>query len=254
MGNTSIKIAGKGLSLEDIASVYLDLIETDFDMTISEMADYLSCSYDYIQKNIAPVISHIYINSVAKKALQLHESDSGQDHLFTKRKLFSRSSFGKYILENTSIVVSKNRYLFHDLSESSRRKLQQLASSTGEDDLSFDLFKSIAIEQAKNKYSSVDLEDRTVKKLPLSKFPEKLYSLKEIMEGKTDSELKFNYKMEFYRYIEKQGIPKIEFQSLIRYKKEDLEKKAVFLLPLTVVKGDLLEAVEEFITNELEEL
>lgn len=150
LGNTSIKIAGKGLSLEDIASVYLDLIETDFDMTISEMADYLSCSYDYIQKNIAPVISHIYINSVAKKALQLHESDSGQDHLFTKRKLFSRSSFEKYILENASVSVSKSRYYFDDLSSSARGTLHQLAKANGEEELSLMLFESIAIEQAKN--------------------------------------------------------------------------------------------------------
>ncbi|WP_254914876.1 hypothetical protein [Bacillus thuringiensis] len=73
-----VKINGNGESLEEIASLYLRLIEEDFNMTIDEMASYLSCSYDYVQKNIAPYIHHVYINSVANKALVTYGEDS--DH------------------------------------------------------------------------------------------------------------------------------------------------------------------------------
>jgi hypothetical protein len=50
-----VKIDGARQTLKSIASLYLRLIEDDFNMTIDEMADYLSCSYDYVQKNIAPM-------------------------------------------------------------------------------------------------------------------------------------------------------------------------------------------------------
>ncbi|MBU5220572.1 hypothetical protein KQI67_28840 [Bacillus albus] len=43
-----VKIDGAGRILESIASLYLRLIEDDFNITIDEMADYLSCSYDYV--------------------------------------------------------------------------------------------------------------------------------------------------------------------------------------------------------------
>ncbi|HHB2075623.1 TPA: hypothetical protein ACOQ39_006110, partial [Bacillus cereus] len=82
-----VKIAGEGQSLEGIASLYLGLIEDDFNITIDEMANYLSCSYDYVQKNIAPYIHHVYINSVANKALVTHGEESEYIELFTKRKL-----------------------------------------------------------------------------------------------------------------------------------------------------------------------
>ncbi|HFK1543070.1 hypothetical protein TU64_16885 [Bacillus cereus] len=58
-----VKINGEGQTLESIASLYLGLIKDDFNMTIDEMADYLSCSYDYVQKNIAPYVHHIYIST-----------------------------------------------------------------------------------------------------------------------------------------------------------------------------------------------
>ncbi|USP55941.1 hypothetical protein J2N67_006190 (plasmid) [Bacillus thuringiensis] len=43
-----VKINGNGESLEGIASLYLRLIEEDFNITIDEMANFLSCSYDYV--------------------------------------------------------------------------------------------------------------------------------------------------------------------------------------------------------------
>lgn len=47
-----IKIEGKGLTLEEIADSYYELIDSDFNMTINDMANYLRCSYDYIQKTL----------------------------------------------------------------------------------------------------------------------------------------------------------------------------------------------------------
>ncbi|MEK4412608.1 hypothetical protein MHB59_29225 [Bacillus sp. FSL L8-0642] len=49
-----VKIDGAGRTLESIGYLYIKLIEDDFNMAIGEIADYLSCSYGYVQKNIAP--------------------------------------------------------------------------------------------------------------------------------------------------------------------------------------------------------
>lgn len=117
-----IKIPGKGLSLEEIASSYLELIEDDFNITIEEMADYLSCSYDYVQRNIAPCIYHVYINSVANKALFTHCEGSKYVELFTKRKLFSRSEFQQFLLKESVLLVDRQRYYLDELSIASRRK------------------------------------------------------------------------------------------------------------------------------------
>ena len=103
-------IDGAGRTLESISSLYLRLIEDDFNITIDEMADYLSCSYDYVQKNIAPCIHHVYINSVANKALVTHCEESEHIGLLTKRKLFSRKGLSGFILTK----YSKDRASFVD--------------------------------------------------------------------------------------------------------------------------------------------
>ncbi|BCC09555.1 MULTISPECIES: helix-turn-helix domain-containing protein [Bacillus cereus group] len=59
--------------------------------------------------------------------------------------------------------------------------------------------------------------------------------------------MKFQYKVTFYRYLKQQGIPKIKVQSLIRYRKEDLENTAVFSLPLVVDKKEILSSVEKIL-------
>ncbi|WP_414835526.1 hypothetical protein [Bacillus sp. Ba 3] len=91
--------------MESIASLYLRLIKDDFNITIDEMADYLSCSYDYVQKNIAPCIHHIY-----QFALVTHCEESEHIGLFTKRKLFFRKELSGFILTK----YSKDRASFVD--------------------------------------------------------------------------------------------------------------------------------------------
>lgn len=48
--------------------------------------------------------------------------------------------------------------------------------------------------------------------------------------------MKFRYKVKVYRYLKQQGISKIKIQSLIRYRREDIESAADFSLPLVVDK------------------
>lgn len=242
-----VKINGEGQTLESIADLYLGLIEEDFNMTIDEMADYFSCSYDYAQKNIAPYIHHIYINFVAKKALNKHGDTSKHIDLFTKRKLFSRIDFQQFVLEESVLLCDRERYYLSELSAAAREKLEGIVKIQEKETTVSKGFEDIALQQAKKLYSEAELKSKVNKKLAISELPVKLYSLKELVEGIEELNIKFRYKVLVYRHLESQGIPKIKIQSLIRYRREDLEKTAVFSLPLVVDKDEILLSVERFL-------
>ncbi|MCU4863844.1 hypothetical protein OB981_27865 [Bacillus cereus] len=245
-----VKINGEGQTLESIADLYLGLIEEDFNMTIDEMAEYFSCSYDYVQKNIAPYIHHIYINHVANKALNKHGDGREYIELFTKRKLFSRKGFQQFVLEESVLLCERERYYLNELSAAAREKLEMIVKKQEKKTTVSKGFEDIALQQAKKLYSEVELKSRATKKLEINELPVRLYSLKELVEGIEDLKMKFRYKVMVYRYLQSQGIPKIQIQSLIRYRKEDLEKTAVFSLPLVVDKEEILSNVERFLTGE----
>ncbi|MCR6856615.1 hypothetical protein P5G86_24095 [Paenibacillus jamilae] len=244
-----VKINGNGESLEGIASLYLRLIEEDFNMTIDEMANYLSCSYDYVQKNIAPYIHHVYINSVANKALVTYEEDSEHRELFTKRKLFSRTGFQRFLLGESVLLGNRERYYLNELSSIAREKLSRMAENQEQETTITKLFETIVLQQANILYSKTQLMNKVVKEFPLSKLPVKLYSLKDLLDGIEDLNIKFRYKVLVYRYLKQQGIPRIKMQSLIRYRREDLEDTAVFSLPLVVDKERLISNVEKFLED-----
>lgn len=242
-----ISVPGKGLSLEEIAFSYLELIEDDFNMTIDEMAVYLCCSYDYVQRNIAPYIYHVYINSVANKALFTHGEQSKYIDLFTKRKLFSRNGFQQFILKESILLVDRERYYLNELSTEARKKLRELARNQEKETTTSKMFETIALQQTSLLYSKTDLMNKVVKEFPVSELPMKLYSLKDLLDGMDDLNLKFRYKALVYRYLEKQGIPKMKIQSLIRYRREDLENIAVFSLSLLVEKKEMLSSIEKIL-------
>ncbi|MED1169181.1 hypothetical protein P4U42_23765, partial [Bacillus paranthracis] len=188
------------------------------------MADYFSCSYDYVQKNIAPYIHHIYINHVANKALNKHGDGREYIELFTKRKLFSRKGFQQFVLEESVLLCERERYYLNELSAAAREKLEMIVKKQEKKTTVSKGFEDIALQQAKKLYSEVELKSRATKKLEINELPVRLYSLKELVEGIEDLKMKFRYKVMVYRYLQSQGIPKIQIQSLIRYRKEDLEK------------------------------
>ena len=215
-------------------------------MTIDEMADYLSCSYDYVQKNIAPCIHHVYINSVANKALVTHGEESKHIGLFTKRKLFSRKGFQQFILKESVLLGDRERYYLNELSAAARENLGEIAKSQERKTTTSKMFEIIALQQTNFLYSKTELMNKVVKEFAISEFPVKLYSLKNLLDGIEDLNMKFQYKVTFYRYLKQQGIPKIKVQSLIRYRKEDLENTAVFSLPLVVDKKKYYQVLKKF--------
>ncbi|MFB2548700.1 helix-turn-helix domain-containing protein [Bacillus cereus group sp. MYBK163-2] len=240
-----VKINGEGQTLESIAALYLGLIEEGFNMTIDEMADYLSCSYDYVQKNIAPYVHHIYINSVANKALVTHAEESEHIGLFTKRKLFSRKGFEEFILNESILLSDRERYYLNELSSAAIERLGEMSKNQEKNSTTSKMYETIALQQVESLYSEAELKGKSVKEFVVGEFPVKLYSLKDLLNGIEDLNISFRYKVMVYRYLKQQGIPKMKIQSLIRYRREDLESIAVFSLPLVVDKKEILSRVEK---------
>ncbi|KIQ87413.1 hypothetical protein RW25_15810 [Bacillus sp. L_1B0_8] len=242
-----VKVSGGGLTLEEIADSYLELIESDFNMTIDEIAVYLSCSYDYVQAKIAPYIHHIYINSVANKALFTHDTKGVNTHLFTKRKLFSRSGFQQFLFNESVLLIDRERYYVNELSLAAREKLNEIAKNSKNKTTISEAFETVAVQQAKKTYSKSVLESKDVKKIEISNFPTKLYSVKDLLDGIEELNMKFQYKVVVYRYLKKQGIPKVKLHSLVRYRQEDLRKVADCSFPLAIEKEKLLSSLENIL-------
>lgn len=234
--NKLVKVSGEGIGLEGISSLYIDYIRNDFNMTISEMASYLSCSYGYVQKNIAPNIKHVLLNDVARKALFEYERESEYNYLFTKRKLFSRSDFNRFIIETSELIVTSERYCLDDLNDQAKDALLKKAKQNEEK------AKKIYFELAQ-KATPTFYNDTSVRVEKMNKIPEQLYSLKDLTNNKLN--LAFNYNIEVYRFLKKKGVPKVSLQSLVRYRKEDLERDVVFTLPININKREFINLIEK---------
>ena len=68
-----------------------------------------------------------------------------------------------------------------------------------------------------------------------------------MLNGIEELNMKFQYKVVVYRYLKKQGIPKLKLQSLVRYRHEDLKKVAVCSFPLAIEKEKLLSRLENIL-------
>ncbi|USP55940.1 hypothetical protein J2N67_006189 (plasmid) [Bacillus thuringiensis] len=145
------------------------------------------------------------------------------------------------------MLGDRERYYLNELSSTAREKLSGMVENQEQETTITKLYETIALQQTNILYSKTQLMNKVVKEFPLSNFSVKLYSLKDLLDGIEDLNIKFRYKVMVYRYLKQQGIPRIKVQSLIRYRREDLEDTAVFSLPLVVDKERLISNVEKFL-------
>ncbi|MGE6599934.1 hypothetical protein [Bacillus proteolyticus] len=142
-----------------------------------------------------------------------------------------------------------------ELSAAAREKLGGIAKNQEKKPTTSKMYETIALRQANLLYSKMELMNKAVNEFAVSELPVKLYSLKNLLDGIEELNMKFRYKVMVYRYLKQQGIPKIKIQSLIRYRREDLESTAIllaFVLLLSMIAPSLANAksVKPAITNE----
>lgn len=228
-----VLIEGEGRSLVDIAGEYISYIINGFDLTISEIADYLGCSYNFVQKHIQSKVRHIRINQVARQGLLEFEGDSEYRPLFTKRRLFDRKDFfERFIPEEATITKPAQRLFLEDLSPAARKSLMEKAHFNEVEAIKF--FQVLVKKAPKRRPL-----DPVKPSEPLGRTPKELLSIKDM------TNLKFKYNIEAYRYIAKHAIPKIKVCSLVRYDREDVERKPAAILPVSVSKEAVLKWIED---------
>ncbi|MFA2811511.1 hypothetical protein [Bacillus mycoides] len=116
----------------------------------------------------------------------------------------SRSEFQQFLLKESILLVDWQRYYLDELSIASREKLVGLAEKQEQKTTTTKMFETIALQQTSLLYSKTDLMNKVVE-FPVSELPMELYSLKDLLDGIDDLNLKFRYKLSVYRYLEKKG-------------------------------------------------
>lgn len=228
-----IVIPGKGRHPEDIVADYCHWIQQGFDLTVEAIAFYLRCNYSFAHKHFTPHLRRVAINDPARNMLLTFGGD--YQHLFTKRRLYSRQDFEKYILEQAQIVISREAYRLSDLSERSLADLDKWAKERKTTPRR--LFANMAIGTAPPKK-----ELEPVRYEQLTELPDQLLSMKDLVEKK------FRYSSLAYRHIDRYAISKIKIGNLVRYDASDFEEDddetIVFTLPTSIPKSEILASIE----------
>ncbi|MEG0296834.1 MAG: hypothetical protein RR620_08940 [Clostridium sp.] len=97
-----LKVNGEKKSREAIGQKYIDLIEDDYNVTVDEICDYLRVSKPYFNRYKTD-IKHISISTTVRTMCIPAALQGEEFPLITKRILYSRSDFERFILENVVI-------------------------------------------------------------------------------------------------------------------------------------------------------
>jgi hypothetical protein len=120
--------------------------------------------------------------------------------------LFSRKGFQQFILKESVLLGDRERYYLNELSAAARENLGEIAKSQERKTTTSKMFEIIALQQTNFLYSKTELMNKVVKEFAISEFPVKLYSLKNLLDGIEDLNMKFQYKVTFYRYLKQNKV------------------------------------------------
>lgn len=213
-----IRIEGKGLTADEICSLYIMRFKNGFDLTVEEIADYLRCTYQYVLKNITSQVPHIRITEDVKILLLKREDDEFR-HFYYKRILFDRKAFQDFIIKNATYIRTYKRFYQSDFSAATIKEIKIKLEdynrrNTKLKDVSFERLIKDVLNSFMTKYF---VNDPCLQQL--DRFP-KLQNQNDIMDSKG-----LQYKVSFYRYVESVGLNKIKLGNLVRYDVEEVNEK-----------------------------
>jgi hypothetical protein len=223
--------------LEDVADQYIKHMQQGFTLTMEEMANTLKINYNTAQQKIAPHIKHIVINNQGRIGLFRYEKESEFRYLFTKRKLFLREDFDRYLLEHGEIVYKMERFDWNDFSERAREKIRLVAKDEEE---AIYLIRKIALDAPEK------LNPYEEKVEPLLEVPDELLGIHDLIGRYSPN------KREVYKHIQQHAIPRIRIGTFIRYRKADFEERAhppLFVRPAYIRKKPIIDYIEKRILN-----
>jgi hypothetical protein len=200
-----IMLKHKGVPTAELAREIVEYINEGYKMTIQDIANHLSVSYDYVRTKIVPEISHVVLTSYTRQACFKYYGD--QDHLFDyfhKRLLISLPDYNRYLLENGVLIKRVQQLFIDDLSLEMREKYKSLSSKEANTWLNKQIVDCLPIRKKE--------EEEQIE--PLKVYPENLKSNKDLINGAA-SPLYFNYDVDVARFISKYGVPKIKVNNIV---------------------------------------
>ncbi|MBC1419915.1 hypothetical protein [Listeria fleischmannii] len=96
------KIETESNSLQEISLAIEEAFQNEFNLTTTEMMDYLLVKDRWIRYNFKDSVKYIYLNTVAKRALMQHGLKKWA-YLHPYKKIFHRKAFFAFVLQNTTI-------------------------------------------------------------------------------------------------------------------------------------------------------
>ncbi|MDQ0255534.1 hypothetical protein J2S74_002916 [Evansella vedderi] len=223
-----LKVEGKGKTRDFILGHYIELIEhSGYNLTIDEISNYLRCSYNWVAENMMNEIWHIRVNSrVGEMAVKELDSDNPTRDFFYKRVLFNRDDFYRYMKENAWYIQSSKCFLISDFAKYEWSELiKELEEHKNFNEVS--KLMQRAVEALIPRYFT----NKPIKK-KLKTIPEKLWSQKDFFENGS-----FQYKPQFYRFVETRGLGKIILGNFVRYDQKELEEQCLCSMPITLYEN-----------------
>jgi hypothetical protein len=219
-----IKIAGQGRKGIEIYKEYMKLYEDGYDLSVNSACDYLGCTYRYFIAHLVDKIKHIRINTIGRKLIllygQLEQLKPEVLSIFSKRILIDRNDFYDFLRNNLIIEqkykVFNDSILKSDVADAIRENLKLYNSRLNKNQPPRDI-KSI-FEFAIYKISTEN-EVVRYRLLKESNLPEKLYSLKEIINN-----YGYNSSMQAYRIIDKLGVKRYILDQFVRYDLNEFDR------------------------------
>jgi Trp operon repressor len=228
-----IKIAGQGRKGIEIYEEYMKLYEDGYDLSVNSACDYLGCSYRYFITHLIDKIKHIRINTTGRKLIllycQLEQLEPEVLSIFSKRILIDRNDFHDFLKNN--IIIEQKYKVFYDIilksdvADAIRDNLKIYNSRLSKNQPPRDI-KSI-FEFAIFKISSTENEVVRYRLLNESNLPEKLYSIKEII-----NHYGYSSSMQVYRIIDKLGVKRYILDHFVRYDLSEFDKTSDSILKM----------------------
>lgn len=229
-----IKVEGKGKKSAEICQEYIELIRNGYSLTVSEVADYLRCTYQYVNLNIVPEVKHIRITEAAKRMLLSHTENEYIEQeiytpLFYKRILLNKEDFERYIADTTIYVESYKRFYKKDFDSNFLNNIQNRLTVYNQNTFGKDLSINSFMQKVMNTFLWEDFKNDEILSYTKRHYYDELYSQKDLMNV-----YGYEYKSYFYRKLEAEGINKIHINNLVRYPREELtDTDYLAVMPVT---------------------
>lgn len=227
-----IRVDGQGKTKKDICLAYIELIETDFSLTVEDVALYLRCTYQHVIDKIVPEVQHIRITEVGKIMLLEYAKDNELSEdltpLFFKRILFHEGDFQRYICESVETIVAYKRFYEHDFKIEVVEKINEKISIYNQE-YKRNLTLNQYMQRVMDSFLWKSFKNELITVPTIEDFPEKLYSQKDLIDL-----LGLNFKMEFYRKLDSLGLNKIKIGNMVRYRKDEVVEKFLVRMYITV--------------------